>query len=161
VVRNLTIQVVIFFGIFNILSWFQTLSMLSIDTQLSEEPMVLNTIMDEQVDLLSNDKKTVLYFFAPWCKICHFSIDNLEDLYLDKQDVNVIAVALDYMDVEQIRKFTQQHQLTFPIAMGTEKVKHEFSISAYPSYYVLDENNRVISKSVGYSTEAGMYIRTL
>ncbi|WP_441003343.1 TlpA family protein disulfide reductase [Pseudocolwellia agarivorans] len=160
-IRNLAIQVVIFVGIFNLVSWFKTTSMLSTDTQMAEESLVLNTIMDTPIELLSNDKKTVIYFFAPWCQICHLSIENLEEFYLENQDVNVVAVALDYMDVDQVRGFTQEHQLTFPVALGTEKIKHKFSIGAYPSYYVFDENNRVISKSVGYSTEAGMYLRTL
>lgn len=161
VIRSLAIQIIIFTLIFNLVSWFKETSMLSTDTQLSTEPLILKTIMDKDIQLLANERKTVIYFFAPWCQICHLSIENLEDLYLENQDVDVIAVALDYMDADEVRKFTKQHQLTFPIALGNENVKQKFNITAYPSYYVIDKQNKIVSKSLGYSSEVGMYLRTL
>jgi len=161
VIRSLAIQIIIFIFIFNLVSWFKETSMLSTDTQLSTEPLVLKTIMDKDIKLLANGRKTVIYFFAPWCQICHLSIENLEDFYLENQDVDVIAVALDYMNADEVRKFTKQHQLTFPIALGNENVKHKFNITAYPSYYVIDKGNKIVSKSLGYSSEVGMYLRTL
>lgn len=135
--------------------------MLAIDTKLSTESQTLTTLMDDEVQLLSNNKVTIIYFFAPWCKICHLSIDNLEEFYLENQGINVIAVALDYIDVDAVRAFSNQHQLTFPIALGNEKIKQQFSVGGYPSYYVIDKNNTVVEKSLGYSSKIGMYIRTL
>ncbi|HCH69538.1 MAG TPA: TlpA family protein disulfide reductase, partial [Colwellia sp.] len=54
-----------------------------------------------------------------------------------------------------------QHKLTFPIALGNEAIKHHFSISSYPSYYVINEENTIIGKSIGYSSELGLYFRSL
>lgn len=161
VIRNLAIQIIIFVLIFNLVSWFKETSMLSTDTQLSTEPFVLDTLMDKEIQLLASERKTIIYFFAPWCQICDLSIGNLEDVYLENQDVDVIAVALDYMDTDEVSRFTKQHKLTFPIALGNEEVKQKFNITAYPSYYVVDEKNNIISRSLGYSSEVGMYLRTL
>jgi len=161
VIRSIAIQIVVFVVIFNVLSWFRATSMLSTDTKLSHEPQVLTTLMDDEIQLRANGKETILYFFAPWCSICHFSMDNLEEFYLENQDINVIAVALDYTEISEIRDFTKQHQLTFPIALGNEQVKRQFNVSGYPSYYVIDENNVVTEKSLGYSSKIGMYLRTL
>ena len=160
-IRSLAIQVAIFVIIFNVISWFRATSMFSIETQLSPESSVLTTLMNEKIQLLSNDKETVIYFFAPWCQICHLSIENLEEFYLENENINVIAVALDYVDVKEVRDFANQHELTFPIALGNEAIKHQFSISAYPSYYVIDKENKVVEKSLGYSSKVGMYLRTL
>lgn len=159
--RNIAIQIVIFVIIFQLFSWFKERNMLDSGTQVSNEPIMLNTIMDEQVALSSKDKKTVIYFFAPWCQICHLSIDNLQEFYLENQDINVVAVALDYVEADEIIDFSKDHQLTFPIALGNEQIKQKFKISAYPSYYIVDENNVMIKKSLGYSTKIGMYLRTL
>lgn len=121
----------------------------------------LPTLMGETVTLAAQGKITVIYFFAPWCNVCHLSIDNLQNTYLKNQNIEVIAVALDYSTVEEIKEFNKSHQLTFPIALGNSSVKRDFKIAGYPSYYVLDENNKLLSKSMGYTTELGFYLRTM
>jgi len=135
--------------------------MLSTDDTLVENNYQLTTIMDEPITLSADGKTTVLYFFAPWCQICHASISNLQELYEKNEHIDVIAVALDYMDADEIREFSLQHQLTFPIALGSEQVKKSFKIGGYPSYYVIDEQNTVIARSQGYSSEFGLYLRIL
>jgi thiol-disulfide isomerase/thioredoxin len=135
--------------------------MISTDEVLVEDNYQLTSVMNESITLKAEDKTTVIYFFAPWCQVCHVSISNLQALYEKNEHIDVIAVALDYMNVEEIKDFSLKHQLTFPIALGTEQVKKSFKISGYPSYYVINEQNTVISRSQGYSSEFGLYLRTL
>jgi len=135
--------------------------MISTDEVLIEENYQLTTLMDDPIKLKASDKTTVIYFFAPWCQVCHVSIGNLQALYEKNEHIDVIAVALDYMNAQEIKDFSLQYQLTFPIALGTEQVKKSFKISGYPSYYVIDEQNTVIARSQGYSSEFGLYLRTL
>lgn len=122
---------------------------------------ILPTTLGETVTLGSKGKTTVLYFFAPWCQVCHVSIGNLQTLFEHNQQTDVIAVALDFSNKQEVIDFTNQHQLTFPIALGNEAIKQAFEISAYPSYYVIDENNIIVRKSLGYSSTVGLYLRTL
>lgn len=140
-------------------------SMLSTDTEINSKNDLLftqvPTLMDKTVSLNSQGKKTIIYFFAPWCQVCHVSIGNLQALYEKNEHLNVIAVALDYSSVNEVMDFTKQHQLTFPIALGNEEIKDAFSISAYPSYYIISEENSIIGKSMGYSSEVGLYLRSL
>jgi thiol-disulfide isomerase/thioredoxin len=139
--------------------------MLSTDTEISTENDLLftqvPTLMGENISLNSQGKKTVIYFFAPWCQVCHVSIGNLQSLYEKNDNLDVIAVVMDFNDIDEVMGFTKQHQLTFPIALGNEEIKHAFSISAYPSYYVINEENSIIGKSLGYSSEVGLYLRSL
>lgn len=163
--RNLIFQALLFIAIFQGASYFRESDMLSTDTKID----VLNnssftqvpTLMGETVSLSSTNKKTVIYFFAPWCSICHFSISNLQALYEKNPHLDVIAVALDYTDTADVLSFSKEHQLTFPIALGNEKIKHAFAITAYPSYYIISEDNSIIRKSMGYSSELGLYLRSL
>jgi thiol-disulfide isomerase/thioredoxin len=131
------------------------------DEVLVEDNYQLTSIMNEPITLKADDKTTVIYFFAPWCQVCHVSISNLQALYEKNEHIDVIAVALDYMNADEIKDFSLQHQLTFPIALGTEQVKKSFKITGYPSYYVINEQNTVISRAQGYSSEFGLYLRTL
>lgn len=164
------IQAFIAFLAFQAISLFQERNMVSVDENpfvnrdnqnVVNKLFVLPTTDGDEISLNVQGKKTVIYFFAPWCTICHASISNLQSLYESNEHIDVIAVALDYANVEEIHDFTNEHQLTFPVALGNESIKQVFSISAYPSYYVLDSNNEVIGRSMGYSTELGLFLRTL
>lgn len=135
-------------------------SMLSTDTQVSERQFVLDSTAGEQISLASN-QKTILYFFAPWCSVCHVSIANLQQTFQKNPNIHVIAVGLDFMEKDEIDNFVARHELTFPVVYGNEAVKHAFQITGYPSYYVLNEENTIVNKSMGYSTEIGLYLRSL
>ena len=82
----------------------------------------LKTLMNKDIKLQANGKKTIVYFFAPWCQVCNLSINNLQSIYQSNPELNVIAVALDFVDIDEVKEFTNRHQLTFPIALGNESV---------------------------------------
>lgn len=158
--RSIIIQTLVFLFIFNAIAMLRETSMLSDSDDIVPASHQLKTIMDGDILLQANGKKTIVYFFAPWCQVCNFSIENLQNVYQKNPDVNVIAVALDFVDAEEVKNFTMNHQLTFPIALGNESVKADFKVIGYPSYYVLDEENTIIARSLGYSSEIGLYLRS-
>ena len=135
--------------------------MLSTNDNIASYYFVLPTTEGTAVELASDNKTTVLYFFAPWCQICHASIGNLQQLSSKNKQLTIVAIALDFTSQGEVAAFTQQHQLTFSVAFGNVQVKHAFKISGYPSYYVVNEENTIIAKSMGYSTELGLYLRSL
>ena len=135
-------------------------SMLSASDDVAPVSHQLKTIMGKDITLHADGKKTILYFFAPWCQVCNLSIENLQNVYQKTPNLNVIAVALDFVDAEEVKNFTMNHQLTFPVALGNELVKADYKVMGYPSYYVLDEENTIIGRSLGYSSEIGLYLRS-
>lgn len=130
----------------------------------SEIPAFSLTTLDGQV-VTNEDMKgqyVLMYFFAPWCHICHFSIENVEAVRRNmKDDVAVYAVALDFESKREVENFVSEHELTMPILLGTHDVAERFMIQGYPTYYVVDENGKVQSKDMGFSTELGMTIRLM
>jgi len=158
--RSIIIQTLVFLLIFNAVAMLRETSMLSDSDDIVPVSHQLKTIMDDDILLQANGKKTIVYFFAPWCQVCNFSIENLQNVYQKTPDLTVIAVALDFVDADEVKKFTMNHQLTFPIALGNEAVKADFKVIGYPSYYVLDEENTIIARSLGYSSEIGLYLRS-
>lgn len=159
--RSFFIQLVIFITIFQLMSWIRATSMLPTDEVTSTTSAVLPTIMNEVVSIKAANKNKIIYFFAPWCQVCHASISNLQAIYEKNSDVDVIAIALDYEDVNEVKRFTQQHKLTFPVALGNEETKKKYKVQGYPSYYVVNKDNIVQAKSIGYTTELGLYLRSL
>lgn len=159
--RSILIQIVCFVLIFNLLSWFRELSMLPTDQVLAKPQATYTSLAGKQFKVEAQQgKTTVVYFFAPWCQICNLSIGNLQSTYERSMNLEVIAVALDFDNKQEVEKFVAKHKLTFPVVLGSEELKQQFKIKGYPSYYVLNKQNKVVSRSLGYSSEFGLYLRT-
>jgi len=159
--KNLIIQVIVFVSIFQFMSFIRETNMLSTDESVQQLSMQLPTLSGDSLTLAAKNKTTVFYFFAPWCEICHLSIGNLQSVYEKNDNIDVVAIALDFTSEEEVQRFISRHKLTFPIALGNDQVKEQFKIPGYPSYYVVDADNMITNKSMGYSTEVGLYLRSL
>ncbi len=105
------------------------------------------------------DRPTLVYFFAPWCSVCHLSIDNLESFYQQQTQFNVVAVALSYESPADVAQFLQQHQLTMPVLLGSDATAQLFRVQGFPSYYLFSASGVLLDRDVGYSTLAGITLR--
>jgi thiol-disulfide isomerase/thioredoxin len=104
-------------------------------------------------------KPGIVYFFAPWCFYCRTSIGNLDELVADGTVAWATAVALDYGDDVEVRDFIARTGVKLPVLMGSAQTATDWSIRAFPTYYVIDAEGRISSRAVGYSTAAGMWLR--
>jgi peroxiredoxin len=80
-------------------------------------------------------KTLLLYFFAPWCTICHFSIGNLEGLQSKQEEGELLIwlVALSYQSLEEVDVFLHRHQLPFPVLFGDKAMAVNYRIRAFPT----------------------------
>lgn len=101
----------------------------------------------------------IVYFFAPWCFYCRHSIGNLDELLAEGAVGWATAVALDYTDAGEVQQFIDDTGVALPVLMGHPGTAADWSVSAFPTYYVIDATGRISSRSVGYSTRLGMYFR--
>lgn len=101
----------------------------------------------------------IVYFFAPWCVYCKTSIDNLDGLVADGSVAWGTAIALDYGERAEVDEFVQKTGVTLPVLMGHAGTATDWSVRAFPTYYVIDADGRITSRSVGYSTWLGMRLR--
>lgn len=153
--RDLTFAVLVISG----LMYWQTKDMLNSDGSVVVQQQNMITLDGEVVPLLAKDKTNILYFFAPWCRICALSIGNLS--YLDPEKVNVVVIALDFGSKQEVQQFVEQHQVSANVLMGHEALKSQFQIQGYPSYYVVDDEQVIKSRVFGYSTAIGLKLREL
>ncbi|WP_371379284.1 TlpA family protein disulfide reductase [Thalassotalea aquiviva] len=158
--KSFFIQIIVVVIIFNGVAALRESGMLS-SWQKEQAPRFNLVGLNQQLHTLdSTDTKSVYYFFAPWCSVCRMSITNLQNRFENNTKVKVYAIALDYRDRNEVDVFARDLNLTFPILLGNEQVKAAYKISAYPSYYVVDDN-KVVHRSMGYSTELGLILRSL
>jgi hypothetical protein len=108
------------------------------------------------------DRPALVYFFAPWCKICGASADNLVRLrrLRDEDSLEILAAALDWQTVDEVREYVQRHDIDLPVLLGGASVASDWKIYAFPTYYVLDSDRHIRRRDLGYSTQLGLWWRT-
>jgi thiol-disulfide isomerase/thioredoxin len=137
---------------------YQNRNLLEDDGSIQIAPQNFIQLNGDMYSLEPSNKKTLLYFFAPWCTVCKMSIGNLDVVDTDK--VNVVRVALDYQSIEEIHAFAKDADVQGTVLLGAERHKKRFNINGYPTYYILNENLQVIKHDMGYSTALGLKLRT-
>jgi thiol-disulfide isomerase/thioredoxin len=102
----------------------------------------------------------VVYFFAPWCGVCRHSISNLDQQVQDGSIDWATAIALDYGSVQEVAEFVATTGIGMPVLLGSELTAKDWEIRGFPTYFVIDANGNISSRSVGYSTAIGLRLRT-
>jgi peroxiredoxin len=156
---NALLLVAVFFGV----SAFQSRNMLAADGK--PAPALRGvTLTGETYDLAdASARPALVYFFAPWCRICAASADNLNRLrrWRDVEDIEIVAVGLDWETFDEVRAYAERHELNVTVVVGDTDVARQWKIRAYPSYYVLNSEHRIVRRDIGYSTQFGLWWRAI
>lgn len=152
--KSIALQVVIFAAFVFSMQYFQTRQMASGRVAQFE----LLAISQDAMAIPSNaaGKVSLVYFFAPWCRVCKLSMSNLNKIQGEMPDLNIQIIALDYESKDDVLDFVKDLGISAPVFFGNEDVRKAWRITAYPSYYILDENGVIRARSVGYSSKYGM-----
>ena len=159
--RSVLLNAGLFIVVFLVVSTFQSRNMLATDGQpapglkgqtLSGEPYALED---------ASARPALVYFFAPWCKICAASADNLVRLrrWRDEEDIEIVAVALDWGLAREVRDYVERHELNVTVVLGDARVARDWQVQAFPSYYVLDREHRIVRRDIGYTSQLGLWLR--
>ena len=108
---------------------------------------------------VQSGKAGIVYFFAPWCYYCKTSIDNLYGMVSSGAVAWGTAVALDYGDTKEVEAFVNETGVSIPVLLGNAGTASDWSVRAFPTYYVINADGKISSRSVGYSTWLGMSVR--
>ena len=108
-------------------------------------------------------KRVLLYFFAPWCKICDLSIGNLNWVrkLRSEDSTELLAVALSYDDMQSVKSFQERNTLDVPVLLGTHGMLSSYRIRAFPTVYTVNKSGEIDGSTVGYATTLGLWWRTL
>jgi thiol-disulfide isomerase/thioredoxin len=106
--------------------------------------------------------KTVsLQFFAPWCTVCRVEMDNWARIQSMNSDIQVVAVALAWENRQDVLDFIGDDRGQYPVLLGTDQVQAAWRVESFPTHYILDEDGRIASQTVGYSPTLAMWLRSL
>lgn len=160
--KGLFLNVVFFVVAFSMITLFQTRNMLATSGELA--PALSGPLLrGGSYDIASTPERPVLvYFFAPWCTFCAVSSDNLTRLrrLRDNESLQILAVALDWQDIDEVRNYVERHDIELPVLLGDSRIAQDWHVYAFPTYYVLNSKKQIRRRDLGYSTQFGLWWRT-
>lgn len=139
------------------ISIWQTRNMLETDGSFSIPPINLVTVEGEVQPLYNPERRTLVYFWAPWCSVCAISIGSLDNV--NSEELDIVTIAMDFDSIESVEAFVEKHEVTSKVLLGNEQMRNMFKIHGYPSYYLLDEDAQVVAKSFGLNTAIGIKLK--
>lgn len=101
----------------------------------------------------------VVYFFAPWCGVCKHSIGNLDQQVQGGRLAWATTIALDFANPAEVAEFVAETGIVLPVLLGSNQTANDWNIRAFPTYFVIDDQGNIASRSVGYSTSLGLRLR--
>ena len=154
---SLACDVAILISIFVLISMWQTRNLPDDE---HTPPLELGWLDDMRADSVMVSGETgVVYFFAPWCFYCRKSIDNLDELVASGKLSWARVVALEYESLDDVREFIRETGIDLPVLLGGPQTSQDWQIRGFPTYFVIDGDGKIVSRSVGYSTKIGLQIR--
>ncbi|RTR31041.1 redoxin domain-containing protein [Robertmurraya yapensis] len=107
-------------------------------------------------------KRVLLNFWATWCPPCKEEMPDMQKLYEEYKDEDVVVVGVNVTSTEKnredVEKFVKEYQLTFPILMDEiGEVTHQFEILSFPTTYFIDSDGVIRSKVIGALSKEKMY----
>jgi cytochrome c biogenesis protein CcmG/thiol:disulfide interchange protein DsbE len=98
-------------------------------------------------------KIVLLNFWATWCGPCRAETPDLVELQKKYKDaLQIIGLAVDVDEPEEVRKFADAFAINYPLAVAPLEVRmHYGGITALPTSFLLDADGRIVQKHVGLS----------
>ncbi len=126
--------------------------------QLQQKPAApeveFQSLQQQTVNLKDMRGKVVMVnFWATSCPGCVAEMPKLIETWqqFHQQGFEVIAIAMQYDDLQQIQNFVQQQQLPFIVAYDADgRLSQAFgNITVTPTAFILDSQGRMINKTIG------------
>lgn len=96
-------------------------------------------------------RNTLLFLTSTGCianQLSIKSINNLVNKY-SKEKLQIISAYSE--NVSQVKKYTDNNQLDFPIIPNATQIQELYNASGSPYFYLIDKNGKVFFSRVGYS----------
>ncbi len=144
---------------FGVTTWRESGLLSKGDTPAPE--FALRDLSGKTVNLASFRGKTVLvHFWATWCGVCRQELGTLNAVQAGLEpDEALLTVVADSDDTEHVRRFVRDHDVRYPVLLGTDAVLAAYKISAFPTNYVISPDGHVAGTTVGMSTRFGLSAR--
>ena len=94
----------------------------------------------------------LLNLWATWCPPCEQEMPSIERLHeeMGPQGLKVVAISIDQLDSDVVRKWAEQRGLTFTVLHdGSGRIQQVYQTTGMPESFVVDRNGVIMKKVIG------------
>ena len=110
-------------------------------------------------------KKVFLNFWASWCPPCKAEMPDIERLYEETKDSDLVILAVNLgEDKDTVKSFIDKNNYKFRILLDSDQtVAEQYSITSIPTSFFIDKNGTIVTKKIGAMTYEEMkdYVNTI
>jgi peroxiredoxin len=110
-------------------------------------------------------KKVFLNFWATWCPPCKAEMPEIERLYQETKDSDLVIVSVEIGEpLNTVKSFIDSNKYNFKVLIDPDQsVATKYNITSIPTSYFIDKDGIIVSKHVGDMNIDQMkaYIKTL
>lgn len=133
-----------------------------VQTAQIDKDFTLTSIDGEEITLSKLKGKVVLIdFWATWCPPCRNSIPVFAKLYNKYHDQGFTVLGISTEEKSVLTRYRDEHNVPYPILLGTKELLRMYEISAIPKMYILDKNGVVRKTQLGFAPELEQGLNTL
>ena len=105
-------------------------------------------------------KTLLVHLWATWCGVCRQEFDALNALHRNlEHDEALVSIVADSNDRARLARFVREHELEYPVLLGTRELLEKYKLAAFPTNYYVDDAGMLRDKTVGLSTRLSMGTR--
>jgi peroxiredoxin len=99
-------------------------------------------------------KKVFLNFWATWCPPCREEMPDIEKLYQETKDSDLVILAVNLGESKDIvTSFTDKNNYTFQVLLdSSQTVAVDYQIRSIPTSYFIDEEGYIQAGKIGAMT---------
>lgn len=99
-------------------------------------------------------KRVFLNFWASWCPPCKAEMPNIEKLYEETKNSDLVIIAVNLgEDKDTVKSFIDKNNYNFTVLLDSnQSVAEKYNISSIPTSFFIDKNGKIVSKKIGAMT---------
>jgi peroxiredoxin len=96
-------------------------------------------------------KKVFLNFWATWCPPCKAEMPEIEKLYQETKNSNLVIVAVEIGEpLNTVKPFIASNKYNFKVLIDpNQSVATQYNVTSIPTSYFINKDGNIISKSIG------------
>lgn len=110
-------------------------------------------------------KKVFLNFWASWCPPCRAEMPDIEKLYAETKDSDLVILAVNLgEDKNTVKSFIDKNNYKFKVLLDSDQnVAAKYNITSIPTSFFIDKEGTIVEKRIGAMTYEEMknYVNTI
>ncbi|GLC29131.1 TlpA disulfide reductase family protein [Clostridium omnivorum] len=96
-------------------------------------------------------KKVLLNFWATWCPPCRAEMPDIEKLYQENKDSDLVILGINLgEDTQTVKSFIDKNKYNFNILLDSDQaVAIKYNIVSIPTSFFIDKEGNIVYKKVG------------